>query len=96
VLDKCATADAITLLDSDRARTAPGVSPYSIPVGDPLPHTPVVVNLPAIPNEETLAPEQATEKSPIANAKNMIDMKIDNVMKDFKPWTLQVSKANEP
>jgi len=57
---------------------------------------PVVVNFPAIANEETLAPAQATEEIPIAKAKNTIDMKMDEMMKAFEAWTFQLSKANEP
>jgi hypothetical protein len=37
VLDKCTSADVLALLYSEAARTAPGVSPYSIPAGVPLP-----------------------------------------------------------
>jgi len=96
VLDKCATADALALLDSEGACTAPGVSPYSIPARVRLQQMPVAVNLPAIPNEETLAPAQATEEIPIAKAENMIDTNMDNMMKDFEAWTFQLSKANEP
>jgi hypothetical protein len=44
VLDKCVTADALALLDSEGARTAPGVSPYSVPAGVPHPQMPVVIN----------------------------------------------------
>jgi hypothetical protein len=96
VLNKCATADGLALLNSEGARTAPGVSPYSIPAGVPLPQMPVLVNHPAIPNEETPAPAQATEESPIAKAENTIDTKMDNMMKAFEAWTFQLSKANEP
>jgi len=96
VINKCATADALTLLDSDGARAVPGVSSYSIPAGVPLPQMPVLVNLPAIPNEETPAPMLATEEIPIAKAENMIDSKMDNMMKAFEAWTFQLSKANEP
>jgi len=96
VLDKCSTADALAVLDSEGACTAPGVSPYSIPAGVPLPQMPVVVNLPAIPNEETTAPAQATEVIPIAKAENTSDTKMDNMMKACEAWTIQLSKANEP
>jgi len=96
VLDICATADALALLDSERARTVPGVSHYSIPAGVRLPHMPVVGNLPAIPNEETLAPAQAIEEIPIAKAENTIDTKMDKMMKAFEAWTLQLSIANGP
>ena len=95
-LDKCATADALALLDSEGARTAPGVSPYSLPAGVPLPEMPVVVNLPAIPNEETPVPVQATQEITIAKAENTINTTMDNMMKAFEPWTFQLSKANEP
>jgi len=96
VLDKCSTADALVLLDSAGARTALGVSPYSIPAGVPLPQMPVLVNLPAIPNEETLAPAQATEEIRIAKAENTIDTKMDNMIKAIEAWTFHMSKANEP
>jgi len=96
VLDECGTADTLTLLNSEGARTAPGVSPYSILAGVPLPQMPVGANHPAIPNEETPAPAQAMEEIRIAKAENTIDMKIDTMMKAFKAWTFQLSKANEP
>jgi len=57
---------------------------------------PVVINLPAIPSEETPAPAQVTEEIPIAKADNTIDTKMDNMMKAFEAWTFQMSKANEP
>jgi len=65
VLDKCVTADALGLLDSEGARTVLAVSPYSVPAGVPLQQMPVVVNLPTIPCEESPAPAQATEVIPI-------------------------------
>jgi hypothetical protein len=84
VLDECATADVLALLDSEGVSTAPGVSPYSLPAGVPLPQMPVVLNLPAIPNEETPAPAQAIEEIPIATAENMIDMKMASMMKPLR------------
>jgi hypothetical protein len=57
---------------------------------------PVVVNLPAITNEETLAPAQVMEEIPIAKAENTIDTKMDNMMKAVEAWTFQLSKANDP
>jgi hypothetical protein len=56
VLDKWAMADALAVGDSETVHTAAGVSPYIIPAGVRRPQMPVVVNLPAIPNDETLAP----------------------------------------
>jgi hypothetical protein len=83
VLDICATRDALALLDSEAACTAQGVSPYSIPLVVPLPQMPVVVNLPAFPNEETPAPAEATNENPIVEAKNTTDIKMDSMMKAF-------------
>jgi len=57
---------------------------------------PVVVNVPAIPNKETLAPAQVTEAISIARAKDTIDMEMDNMMKAFAAWTFQLRNANEP
>jgi hypothetical protein len=96
VLDNCANADALAHLDSEGARTAPGVYHYSIPAGVKLPQMPVVVNLAAIPNEETPAPAQAMEEIPIVKAENTINTKSDNMMKAFEAWTFQLSKVNEP
>jgi len=84
VLDKCVTGDGLALLDSDRPPPALGDSPHSIPDGVLLPHMPVVANLPAIPNEETLAPAQATEEIPITEANNTINTKMDNMMKPIE------------
>jgi hypothetical protein len=75
---------------------APGVSPYLIPAGVSHPQMPVVVNLPAIFNAETLTPAQATEEFPIAKAENTIDRKMDNIMKPFEAWTFLLSKVNQP
>ena len=96
VLDKCATANALALLDSQGAGTVPGVSPYSIPAGVPLPQMPVLVNLLALPNKDTAAPAQRTEEIPISEAEDMRDTKMDNMMKAFEAWTFQLSKGNEP
>jgi len=74
----------------------PGVSPYSIPAGVPLSQMPVVVNLLAIPSEETLPPVQAVEAIPISKAENTMDTKMENMMKAFEAWTFRMSKANEP
>jgi len=57
---------------------------------------PVVANLPAIPNEETPAPAHAMEEIPIAEDENIIDKKMENIMKAFEAWTFQLSNANEP
>ena len=54
IFHNCASTYALTLLDSEGARTAAGVSPYPILPGVPVPQLPVVVNLPAIPSEATL------------------------------------------
>jgi hypothetical protein len=80
VLDKCETTDALALLDSEGARMVPGVSPYSIPAGVPPQQMSVVVNLPAIPNEGTLAPAQATEEIPFAKLENTTHTKKYNMM----------------
>jgi hypothetical protein len=84
VTDKCATADALAILDLECPLTAPGVCSYSIPAAVPLSQMPVVVNLPAIPSQKTLAPAQATLEMSIAKAKNTMDTKMDNVMKAFE------------
>jgi len=75
---------------------APGVSPDSIQAAVPLPQMPAVVNLPPIPNKETLAPAQVTEAIPIATADDTIDTKMDNMIKVFDAWTSQMSKEIEP
>jgi len=72
-----------------------GVSPHSIPAGVQLPQMPIVVNLPAIPSEETPAPLQATEEIPITKAGNTVDMNMNNIVKAFQTWNFQLSKANE-
>jgi len=56
VLNICATSDAPALLETDRLRTGPGISLYSIPGGVPLPRIRELEKLPAIPNKETQAP----------------------------------------
>lgn len=56
---------------------------------------PVAVNHPAIPNEATPTPAHSPEDSYIANAYNAMDMTMDNMMRFFKAWTFQMSKANE-
>jgi len=96
VLDKGATADTLTHLHWDGAHKVPGISPYSIPTGVPLPQMVVVLILPPIPNEETLAPAQATKAIPIAKAEYTIDTKKDNMTKAFEALTFQLSQANEP
>jgi len=75
-LEKCATTNSLTMLDLDGARTAPVVTPYFIPAGVLLPHMPVVVYCPAIPNKGTPVPVQAMEEIPITGAKNMINVKM--------------------
>jgi len=93
-IGNCVTANAITLLASEVAHMAPGVSPYPVPAGVPLPQMPVVINLLAIISEQSPAPAQGTEEIPIANTDNTIDTKTDNTMKSFDAWTFQMSKAN--
>jgi hypothetical protein len=72
VLDKCLTANALSLPDLDNACMVPGVSPCSIPAVVPLLQMPVVLNLGAVLKEETPAPVHATEVIPIAKAENTI------------------------
>jgi hypothetical protein len=78
VLNTCVTADALPGCDWEGARMAPGVSPYSIPAGIPLPQMPVVMILLAICNKETPPPVQAMEEIPIAKVENT---KMDNMIK---------------
>jgi hypothetical protein len=96
VLNRCATTDALALLDSKGARMVSGVSPYLIAVGDVLPQMPVVGHFPAIANKETPAPAQSMEEIPIAKAVNTFDTEMDNMMKAFEAWTFQLRKENEP
>jgi len=96
VVDRCVTTDAITLLDPDRATTAPGVSSYSIAAWVPLSLISVELNLPAISNQETPAPAEATKAIDIAKAENSSDFKMYNTMQAFEAWTFQMSKVNEP
>jgi hypothetical protein len=84
VLETCVTADALPLLDSEKAHTVLGVSSYSVPAGVPLRQMLVVTNLPAIPSKRTPAPVQATDEIPIAKADNTINMKMDSMMKAFE------------
>jgi len=94
VLNQCVDADALTIQDLDGARVAPGVSPYSIQAVVPLPQTPVVVNFLVIPRKETPVPAQATEGIPIPTVENTIQMKLDNMMKAFEAWMVQMGKVN--
>jgi hypothetical protein len=80
VLDKCGTTDALAFLDSEGAHMAPGISPHSILAGVLPQQMSVVVNLPAIPNEATLAPAQATEEIPLAKLENTTLTKKHNMM----------------
>jgi len=72
------------------------VSPYSITAGGALPQMPVMVNVSAIPSEETPAPAQAPEKIPFTKAVNVPAAKMDNMMKAFVGLTFQLSTENEP
>jgi hypothetical protein len=56
---------------------------------------PEVINLPAIPREETPAPVQATKESLITKAHSTINTEMDHMMKAFAAWTFQLRKANE-
>jgi len=96
VLDNCATNIPLAHLDSERAQTSPGVSPYSIPAPVPLLQMPVVVNHATIPSEETPAPVQATDEIPIAITENSIDTKMDNMVNASDTWTFQLGEANDP
>jgi hypothetical protein len=91
ILEKWPTAEDLVLLDLGGACTAPGVSSYSIPAEVPLPQMPVVVHLPAFPNQETLSPGQARDGVHIAKVQNTIDTKMDNKMMDFEAGTFQLS-----
>jgi len=55
-LDECVNGNALGLLNSDGAPMEPGVPPYSVPAEVPLPQMSVVINLLAIPREDTPAP----------------------------------------
>jgi hypothetical protein len=89
------TTDAIIVLDTEGACTVLGVPLDSILPRVMLPHMPVVVNLQVIPIKESPASVQATEENPLANAKNSIDTKMDNMMNTFKESTFMQSRANE-
>jgi len=65
VIGKCAAANTLTLLHSEEADMAPGVSPFSVPAAILLPRVPLAVNHLTIPTEETPVPAQATETIPI-------------------------------
>ena len=74
----------------------PGVFPYSIPARVLLQQMPVVVNRPAIPNEETPAPAQVMEDIPIAETQDTIETNMDFTLNSFEACAFQLSKANEP
>jgi hypothetical protein len=90
------TADALAIQDSEGARTAPGVSPYSMQSGVPLPQMPGVVNFPAIHSEATLVPAQAREEILIAKVESTMNTKMGNLMKAFAAWTCYMRSANYP
>ena len=81
---------------AEGAYTAPGVSPHSIPAGVPPLRISAEVNLPAIHNIETPAPEPATVEIPTTKAINSINTKMDNMIKAFEAGTFQLSTATEP
>jgi hypothetical protein len=56
----------------------------------------LVVNLQAIPNEETPVRAQPTEEIPIAKAENTFETKMDNMMKAFEALTIHLRKVNGP
>jgi len=95
ILDKCFTADGLAQLDMGGTHMAPGVSCDSIPAGLCLPQMPVMVDHQVIPNKENLAPTQVLDEIPIRIAENIINTKMDNMMKAFEARTFQLSKANE-
>jgi hypothetical protein len=93
--DQCATTDYLAVFDSQRTRTVPRIALYEIPNVVPVLPMRVVLILPTIPTEETLASPQATEESPIAKATNTIDKKMGNMMKVFEARNFRQSKVNE-
>jgi hypothetical protein len=55
----------------------------------------VAVNLLAILSEEIPAPAAPMEEIPITKVENIIHMKMDNMMKVFKPSTIGKSEQSE-
>ena len=101
ILDKYITADALTLLDTDTAHIAPEVSSYSIPTGDPLPQMPSVTstsqeNEPSTATTTAVITTPNTETTATEKQEETIDTKMDNMMKAFEAWTVQLTKATYP
>jgi hypothetical protein len=89
ILDKCITADALALLDTDTAHMRLGVSAYSIPTGVPLPQMPSVTstsqeNEPSTAITTAVTTTPSTETTATAKQEETIDTKMDNMMKAFE------------
>jgi len=95
VVSNGVTTNALAFLNLEEAHTPLGFSPWSVPAGVPLQQMAGVVNNQAIASEEIMVPAQATEELHIATATNTIFRKMDSMIKAFKVWTIQMSKANE-
>jgi hypothetical protein len=95
VMDNCASTNTLPRLHSDGARTAPGVSTYSVPAGTVLLRISQEVNHLSIPTKQTPLPAQAAEKIPIMKGNNTINMAMDHMMNAFEVSTFHLSEANE-
>lgn len=96
VPNNCATANALTLLNTKGACKTQRVPRYSIPDGVPLQQMRAVINIPAIASKEIPVPAQAPEEIPIAEANNNINTVIDSMLNEFETWTFHRGKPNEP
>lgn len=74
----------------------PEVSHHSVPAGVLILLMAVMVNLPAVSNEENLAPVQAPEHININKVINTLNTKMPKLTKPFDCWNLELSKLNEP
>jgi hypothetical protein len=72
------------------------VAAYPTPGGVQQPKELLLINLPAIPNQDTLAHEQAMPEVPIVKAKSTVNLKMDNMIVATMMCTIQMTNLNDP
>lgn len=95
ILSKCATLDALAILDLNGSHTAPAVSPYSIEAAITLLQIPVVVILQRIVDETTPVVGPLPGRLSHCYSQNTINRKMSNMIEDVDTSTCNITKPNE-
>ena len=92
LIAKCATADALALINSEETSTTPGITQYSAPALTVLPWLPIWVSPPSAVRKETPT-ETKTEEAYVVEP---FRGKVDELTGALEAFTFQLTRLDDP